>query len=114
MEQRRAEERARERKNHLDRIMPRIERFSKLSKIGVVAPRDGKVDPHRREFWSLDGKVEGWMTGDAFYKQFTYDWDAIDDQALARLAKIKKFDPIEPKNPMQIIAEAAAGLHDDL
>lgn len=114
MEQRRAEEQAKERKKLLDRILPRIERFGKLSKLGIVAPRDGKIDPYRREYWSLDGKVEGWMNGEHFIKQFTYEWDKVDDRTLERLAKIKKFDPIEPKNPMQIIAEAAAGLHDDL
>ena len=114
MDQRRAEERAKIRKGLLNRIIPRIERYSKLSRIGVVVARDGKVDEYPHNFWTLSGRVTGYVNNGLLRRQFTYDWDEVDDRTLEYLAKIKKFDPVEPKDCMTIIAEAAVGLHPSL
>lgn len=59
--------------------------------------------------------MQGWFpTKDQFVEQFTYNWDSLDVMELERLAKIKRWDPIVPKPAMEILAEAFAGLHEDL
>lgn len=109
------EERKRRRQEYLDRILPRLRRFCPLSSIGICAPRDGRIEPDRREFFSVEGKVAGFMSGkDHFHKQFDYGWDGLTETELADLAKVKRWDPILPKPAMEILAEAYAGLHEDL
>ena len=83
----------------------------------MVKARDGNNDEdyyRNRTYWSVDGKVTGWMSGDQFHQQFTYAWDSIEIMALEALAKVKRFDPIMRKDPLLILAEIADGQHEDL
>lgn len=104
----------RRRKVLLDRIMPRLRRFCPLSEIGVVEPRDGNLGD-RQDFYSVDGRIRGRKnSNDGFVQQHFYAWDTLYIVELAELAKIKRFDPVVPKNAMVILAEAYAGLHEEL
>jgi len=108
------EARRRSRERYLSRILPRLERYCPLSQDGLCAPRDGKVEHYRTEFYSLEGKVIGTVTTEKFIPRLTEPWDRVGITELEALAKIKRWDPVRPKNPMMILAEAAAGQHEDL
>ena len=111
--QRIVEETKRRRQAALDRILPRLRRFCPLSEIGIVAPRDGEGGD-RRVFYKIEGMVVGDLYREGFFISFTNDWGSIETNELERLAKIKRWDPVIPKNAMEILAEAYAGLHKEL
>ena len=115
--QRLIEENQRRRKAALDRILPRLRRFGNLSEVGICAPRDGNVDSDRRIFYSVKGQERGslQLKGRQWVRLYeTTPWEKLEITVLERLAKIKRWDPIVPKNAMEILAEAFAGLHEDL
>ena len=109
------EEISRQREAALGRILPRLRRYCPLSEVGVVKPRDGKSDDLRQDYFSLEGKIRGRVTSGGYFRtDFRYAWDTLDVVELEALAKIRRWDPVQPKDPLTIIAEAFAGLHEEL
>lgn len=112
-QQRAIENEKKERQQAIDRIVPRMRRWCKLSEDGVVFTQDRRVatDLDRKLYLSTEGVVTISFDGS---RAFTRGWNGIPISRLKLIAQIRKFEIHKPKNEMLILAEAFAGLHDDL
>ena len=100
-----AEEKARC-EEYLARIMPRMLRLCPLSEIGEITVT--LKTSYAQVFYTVDGI----KNHSGYYHCYT--WDSFSSAALEDVAKIKHFEIVRPKNPMLILAEIAAGLHETL
>lgn len=94
------------------RVCLRIKHACQLSDVGL-AVEPSRVDDIRNErYYSLDGPVDMAIYGGEIYARKDREWDDLCMTVLGRLANTSRWQPVLPKNAMQVLAEAADGRYD--
>lgn len=96
----------------VEQIRARIKRACQLSDVGAVV-EPWRVDDIRNErYYSLDGPIDMAIYGGQIYSRKDQEWNYLCMTVLDRLANTSGWQPVLPKNAMQILAEAADGRFD--
>ncbi len=93
----------------IELIRARIKRACQLSDVGLAVEPERVNDIRNERYYSLDGPVDMAIYGGEIYSRKNREWNYLCMIVLDRLANTSRWQPVLPKNAMQILAEAADG-----